>query len=117
MGVRLLQDSAGLRPAFTVASLADRWECSTSLVRKLIANGELSSFRLGTLIRISAEEVGRFECQNTQCSVSAADMPSSGTSKASAGEEPYTPQIDRARKPRRAAYGKQAMTARGQLAG
>ena len=62
---------------YTVASLADEWQCSEGVIRKAIANGELGCFRLGTLIRIPAEEVARFECQNTRSSASEADMQSS----------------------------------------
>jgi len=32
--------------AFTVATLAQEWECSEGVVRKMIANGELGCFRL-----------------------------------------------------------------------
>lgn len=49
------------RRAFSVASLAERWTCSTSLVRKLIRNGQLQSFQYGKLIRITADEVDRYE--------------------------------------------------------
>ena len=68
--------------AFTVATLAREWECSEGLIRKLVASGELRCFRLGNLIRISAEEVERF--QTTQSSGSGGDTQSSGeTTKAS----------------------------------
>jgi excisionase family DNA binding protein len=63
--------------AFTVASLAAEWQCSEGVIRKAIADGQLGHFRLGTLIRIPAEEVERFECQNIRFSGSEADMPSS----------------------------------------
>jgi excisionase family DNA binding protein len=66
------------RRAFTVASLAQEWECSEGVIRKLIGSGRLGCFRVGTLIRISAEEVKRFECQNTASNDSATDSPSSG---------------------------------------
>ncbi|GAB7550699.1 hypothetical protein NRB_01930 [Novosphingobium sp. 11B] len=45
----------------SVAQLADRWGCSTALVRKLIDKGEVKAFRLGTLIRIPVAEVERYE--------------------------------------------------------
>lgn len=51
-------------PPFSVGQLADRWGCSEGLVRKLIRNGDLQCFRPGALIRISVEEVERYECQN-----------------------------------------------------
>lgn len=64
-------------PAYTVDSLAARWGCSAGLVRNMIRRGELATFRLGTLIRISAAEVDRIECQTTPSSASEADSPSS----------------------------------------
>lgn len=65
------------RRAFTVASLAASWSCSEGVIRKLIRDGQLGCFRLGTLIRIRAEEVARFECQNTPSNDSEAALPSS----------------------------------------
>lgn len=64
--------------AYTVASLAQEWECSEGVIRKLVASGALGSFRIGTLIRIPADEVQRFECQNIASNDSAAASPSSG---------------------------------------
>jgi excisionase family DNA binding protein len=70
--------------AFTVASLAAEWECSEGVIRKAIREGQLGCFRLGSLIRIPAEEVARFECQNIRSSGSGDDTQSSGeTTKAS----------------------------------
>jgi excisionase family DNA binding protein len=107
-----------VRPcAYTVASLASRWECSEGVVRKLIARGDLSCFRIGTLIRISAAEVERFEWQTTPCNASEGDTPLSGERTESGEGEPFMPQIDRARKPRHAAYGKAATIHRGPWAG
>jgi excisionase family DNA binding protein len=63
--------------AYTVASLATEWECSPGVIRKAIADGTLGHFRIGTLIRIPAEEVRRFECQNIASNDFAADTPSS----------------------------------------
>lgn len=65
------------RIAYRVETLAKAWDCSESLIRKLIADGRLVHFRVGTLIRISAEEVARFECQNTPSSDLEAATPSS----------------------------------------
>lgn len=108
-------------PAFTVATLAERWHCGQSTVRKLIRNGDLSAFRIGTGIRISAEEVGRYECQNTRCSDSAADTPLSGPKtpenhsapQATEVDEPSTPKIARARKRKPAGSGKGATVLHG----
>lgn len=58
---RLLTE-ADARP-FSVPQLADRWGCSEGLVRKLIRDEQLQCFRPGALIRISAAEVERYECQ------------------------------------------------------
>lgn len=51
---------ADLRP-FTPATLAKRWACSERHVRNLIARGQLPCFRIGTLLRIRAEDVEAFE--------------------------------------------------------
>jgi excisionase family DNA binding protein len=50
---------------FSPETLADRWACSAETIRQMCRRGELSSFRLGKLIRIPANEVERVECQNT----------------------------------------------------
>jgi excisionase family DNA binding protein len=49
--------------AFTVESLAARWGCSEGVIRKMVRAGDLQCFRIGTLIRIRADEVERFECR------------------------------------------------------
>lgn len=48
-------------PPFSVRQLAKHWGCGECGVRKLISSGELASFRIGVLIRITAAEVKRFE--------------------------------------------------------
>lgn len=65
------------RRAFTVASLAQEWECSEGVIRKLIREGRLACFRVASLIRIPAVEVQRFECQNIASNDSEADTLSS----------------------------------------
>jgi excisionase family DNA binding protein len=75
--------------AFTVASLAQEWDCSEGAIRKLVATGALGSFRVGTLIRIPAAEVERYECQNTPSSDSAAASLSSGEREASESGSGY----------------------------
>lgn len=102
---------------YSPQTLAERWGCGESTVRNLIRRNELATFRIGTLIRISAEEVERFECQTTQCRGSEGDMPSSGETLESDGGAHSMPQIDRARRPRLAAFGRPVTIARGQLAG
>ena len=52
--------------AFSPKTLGTRWGCSAETVRQMCKRGELNSFRPGPkLIRIPAQEVERFECQNT----------------------------------------------------
>ena len=53
---------------YSPETLAERWGCSEGLVYKLIRDGRLQCFRPGSLIRISAGEVERFECQTTASS-------------------------------------------------
>lgn len=53
---------------FSPETLGNRWGCSSEKVRQMCRAGELSSFRLGKLIRIPAIEVERIECQNTDWS-------------------------------------------------
>lgn len=99
---------------FSVPKLADRWECSEGLIRKMIERGEIASFRLGVLIRIPASEVAKIECQNrTASNDSGEDMPSSGAIAERDEGAGSTPQIGRARKPRHAAFGQQATIHRG----
>lgn len=50
---------------YSPETLADRWGCSAEKVRLMYRSGELPGFRLGKLIRIPANEVERYECQNT----------------------------------------------------
>ena len=104
--------------AYTVSTLADEWECSEGVIRKAIANGELGCLRLGTLIRIPAEEVRRFECQAIQSSDLEADMQSSGAMKQASGEGgglklPIAPQ----RKRKHVPGGLAKPTPRARLAG
>lgn len=99
---------------FSVPNLADRWECSEGLVRKMIERGELRSFRIGALIRIPADEVERVECQSlTASNDSEADTPSFGERTGTDDGGGSTPRIDRARKPRPVAYGLPATIHRG----
>ncbi|OQW71093.1 MAG: hypothetical protein BVN33_16685 [Proteobacteria bacterium ST_bin13] len=48
---------------FTPETLADRWGCSAEHIRRMYHDGEIAAFRLGKLIRITAMEVERIECQ------------------------------------------------------
>ena len=98
---------------FTVERLALRWECSEGLIRKMIARGDLQSFRIGTLIRIPADEVKRVECNPIASNDCEADMPSSGKSRESEEGKGSTRKIGRARRPRPGACGKTATIHRG----
>lgn len=50
-------------PPFTVKTIAERWQCSEGVVRKLIRAGKIPSFKIGDLIRVAAEEVAKYECR------------------------------------------------------
>lgn len=66
---------------FSVATLAERWECGTDTVYSLIRSGDLRAFKLGgKLLRIRHDEVERFECQatTTPSNDTEASSPSSG---------------------------------------
>lgn len=92
--------------AFTIASLAEQWECSEGVIRKLVASEQLRAFRIGALIRIPAEEVQRFECQNIPSNDSAEDSPSSGETARESDTGRLLPRpIASERKQRRASAG------------
>jgi excisionase family DNA binding protein len=59
--------------AYSVATLAERWDCHQDVVRRLIAKGALQSFRVGALIRVSATEVERYECNGSALPDTGAD--------------------------------------------
>ena len=61
---------------FSPETLSERWGCSAEKVRRMYHDGELTGFRLGKLIRIPANEVERYECQNTDLSSTAENSPS-----------------------------------------
>src|SRR5690349_19098256 len=104
--------------AYTVATLAQEWECSEGVIRKMIASGELGCFRLGTLIRIPNEEVRRFECQTLPSNDCEADTPlSGGTKTASGGAMASTLPIDPRRKRKRGTGGGAKPTLPARLAG
>jgi excisionase family DNA binding protein len=47
---------------YTPETLADRWQCSASHVRQMIARGDLPTLRLGgKLLRITADAVRVYE--------------------------------------------------------
>lgn len=48
-------------PPYSVKTLAARWNCSPSMIRKLIKAGKLSCFSIGNLIRIPRSAVHEYE--------------------------------------------------------
>ena len=67
---------------FTVAALALRWECSPDFVYDQIRQGRLNAIRLGgKLLRISVDEVERWESAG-------GSMPTGGSGSASSKAKP-----------------------------
>lgn len=108
---------------FSVPQLAHRWGCSEGLVRKMIREGRLHCFRPGTLIRISAAEVERFECQQQQMMTHSASNASEvgsqscGEKAESDGAASSNRRIARAPRRKPAPSGKQETVLRGPWAG
>jgi excisionase family DNA binding protein len=50
---------------FLIAQLAQRWALSERQVHRFIAGGDLLATRFGRSVRISAEEVARFEAERS----------------------------------------------------
>jgi excisionase family DNA binding protein len=48
-------------PPYSVKSLAERWECSGAMIRKLIKTGQSRHFTIGYLIRIPQAAVDEYE--------------------------------------------------------
>lgn len=53
-------------PAYSVASLAKRWDCSPRHIYNMIRRGQLMAFNIGRLARITAAEVERVESTVSQ---------------------------------------------------
>ena len=52
--------------AYSPKTLGERWACSAETIRQMCKRGELTFIKPGPkLIRITAREVERFECQST----------------------------------------------------
>lgn len=77
-----MSDAPMLLPKpFSIRTLAERWDCSEEHVRRMVKSGRLRTFDLGgKLIRISAEEVERWETSQS----------SSGTGENSQSDSPRT---------------------------
>jgi excisionase family DNA binding protein len=58
---QMIAQPAASPDVYSVRTLAERWQCSEGLVRKMISSGQLESFRYGNLIRIRQEAVARVE--------------------------------------------------------
>lgn len=57
------------RAAYSVSSLAERWDCTPDVIYRLVRTGQLQAFRLGgKLLRVRVQEVERFESQTTASS-------------------------------------------------
>ena len=70
-------------PPYSPKMLAAHWGCSPQYIHKLIRKGKLKAFRLGDkLLRVPAEEVRRWEAQQTTSSESSTDGESSLGGKA-----------------------------------
>ncbi|QOV95235.1 excisionase family DNA-binding protein [Novosphingobium sp. ES2-1] len=114
------QPETEARP-FSVPQLAERWGCSEGLIRKMIRDGRLQCFRPGALIRISATEVERYECQvsqqNSPSSVSERVSRSSGEKTASAAVDNSHRSIGRAPRRKRESSGKGQTVLRGPWGG
>lgn len=46
---------------YTIKALAQRWQVHYSTIYRLIQSGKLKTFKVGDQVRITAEEVRRFE--------------------------------------------------------
>src|SRR3990167_3095832 len=69
---------------YSPETLAEHWDCSVSHIKKMLRSGALRGFKIGTMWRIAAAEVERFECQgegpkDASLPVTAAATASSGT--------------------------------------
>lgn len=49
------------RHAYTIATLAERWQCSRDVIYDMIRRKDIHAFKVGRDFRISAEEVYRYE--------------------------------------------------------
>ena len=82
---------------FSIKTLADRWACHPDVVRRLIRKGDLKSFRVGALIRVSQAEVERYECSGSGSHDTGASSPLSFTTTKDATAERSTRELWRRR--------------------
>ena len=104
--------TAQARP-YSPETLAERWGCSDGLIYKLVREGRLQCFRPGSLIRISAAEVERFECQTTASNDCVGDLQSSIAQMESVSEDSSPRRIGRAPRRKPASSGQGPTIARG----
>ena len=52
--------------AFTVQTLASRWECSVDVIYDMLRSGKLKGFRVGNSWRIGDREIERYENQEEE---------------------------------------------------
>ena len=50
-----------LRDIYTIAQLAQRWQCAPDAIYDMVRRGDIKSFRVGTAIRFTAEAVAEYE--------------------------------------------------------
>lgn len=48
--------------AYRASDLAKRWDCHPTHIYRMIREGRLRAFKIGSLLRVSEAEVGRIEC-------------------------------------------------------
>ena len=49
------------RDIYTIAQLAQRWQCSPDAIYDMVRRGDIKSFRVGKAIRFTAEAVAEYE--------------------------------------------------------
>lgn len=77
--------------AFSAASLARRWGCSTRHIYNLIDQGTVRPFKIGNLYRVSAAEVARIEQCGSNSTVENGQQQDGQTVSNGAG--PWVPRI------------------------
>lgn len=50
----------------TIQDVADRWACSTDLVRRLLRTGELPGMKIGNIWRVAVTTLEQFEADRTK---------------------------------------------------
>lgn len=70
--------------AFTVASLAEKWQCSKRTIYSMIEDGSLRTFTIGRRgLRVSAEEAQRWEREREERSATGREIAPLGGAGAS----------------------------------